>query len=71
MQSPCNPLTENYAEIFYMIDEQDSPSIQCKMSLRRPKSIRRVDGLELIFIDFYVPVGVKVSVTLRLAVYRK
>jgi hypothetical protein len=35
MQSPCNPLIEDYTEIFYMIDEEDIPSIRCKMSLRR------------------------------------
>jgi hypothetical protein len=38
-----------------MIDKRDIPSIQCKMSLRGPKSVRKVDGLSLIFIDFYVP----------------
>jgi hypothetical protein len=30
------------------------PYIQCKMSLREPNSVRNVDGLSLIFIDFYV-----------------
>jgi hypothetical protein len=53
--SPCTRLTENYTELFYMIDEGDIPSVQCKMSLRGPKSIRKVDGLSLIFIDVYVP----------------
>jgi hypothetical protein len=38
-----------------MIDEGDFPSIHCKMSLRRLKSVRKVDGLSLTFIDFYVP----------------
>jgi hypothetical protein len=38
-----------------MIHEGDIPSIQCKMNLRGPKSMRKVDGLSLIFIDFYVP----------------
>jgi hypothetical protein len=38
-----------------MIDKQDIPSIQCKMSLRGPKTMRKVDGLSFIFIDFYVP----------------
>jgi hypothetical protein len=38
-----------------MIDERDIPSIQCKMSLRGPKSLRNIDGLSLIFIDFYAP----------------
>jgi hypothetical protein len=38
-----------------MIDEGDIPSIQYKLSLRGPKSTRKVDGPSLIFIDFYVP----------------
>jgi hypothetical protein len=39
-----------------MIDEGDIPSIHCKMSLRGPNCMRKVDGLSLIFIGFYVPV---------------
>jgi hypothetical protein len=38
-----------------MIDEGDVPSLQCKMILRGPKSMRKLDGLSLIFIDLYVP----------------
>jgi hypothetical protein len=38
-----------------MIYKGDIPSIQCKMRLRGPRSISKVDGLSLIFIDFYVP----------------
>jgi hypothetical protein len=38
-----------------MIDEGDIQSVQCKMGLRGPKSMRTTDGLNLIFIDFYVP----------------
>jgi hypothetical protein len=38
-----------------MIDEGDISSIQCKMSLRGPNSMRQADGLRLILIDFYVP----------------
>jgi hypothetical protein len=38
-----------------MIDKGDIPSIQRKMSLGGPKSMRKVDGLNLIFIHFYVP----------------
>jgi hypothetical protein len=34
-----------------MIDKGDPPPIQCKVSLRAPKSIRKVDGLSLIFTD--------------------
>jgi hypothetical protein len=38
-----------------MIDKGDIPYIQFKMSFRGPKSVRKVDGLNLIFIHFYVP----------------
>jgi hypothetical protein len=38
-----------------MIDRGDIPSIQCKMSLSGPGSMRKVDGLSLFFIDFYFP----------------
>jgi hypothetical protein len=38
-----------------MINERDIPSIQCKIGLRGPKSRRKVDGLSLIFVDFYIP----------------
>jgi hypothetical protein len=38
-----------------MIDGGDILSTQCKIGLKGPKSMRRVDGLSLIFIDFYVP----------------
>jgi hypothetical protein len=55
VQSPCNPLIEHCTEIFYMIVKRDILPIQCTMSLRGPKSMRKVDGLSLIFIDFYVP----------------
>jgi hypothetical protein len=40
-----------------MIEEGDIPSIQCKMRLREPKSMRKADGLSLIFIDIYVVCG--------------
>jgi hypothetical protein len=56
VQFLCKPLIEDNTEIFYMIDERDVPSVQCKRSLRRPKSMRKVDCLSLIFIDLYVPV---------------
>jgi hypothetical protein len=39
-----------------MIYKGDILSIQCKMSLRGPKYMRKVDGLSLILIYFYVPV---------------
>jgi hypothetical protein len=35
-----------------MIDEGDIRSVQCKISLRGPKCMRKVDGLSLT--DFYV-----------------
>jgi hypothetical protein len=38
-----------------MIDERDIPSIQCKVSLMGLKSVRKVDGMSVVFIDFYVP----------------
>jgi hypothetical protein len=50
--SPCDPLIEDYTEIFYMIDEGDIPSIQGKMRLGGPKSMKKVNDLSLIFNDF-------------------
>jgi hypothetical protein len=50
VQSPCNYFIEDYAQIFYMIDEGDIPAIQCKMSLRG--SVRKGDGLSLFLIDY-------------------
>jgi hypothetical protein len=41
VQSPRNFLIEDYTEIFYMIDKEDILSIQCKMSLVGPKSMRK------------------------------
>jgi hypothetical protein len=37
-----------------MIDKGDIRSIQWKMSLGVPKSMKKVDGLSLILIDFYI-----------------
>jgi hypothetical protein len=37
-----------------MIEEGDIPSIQCKISLRRPKSMRKVNFVTLVFIFFYI-----------------
>jgi hypothetical protein len=59
VQSPCNPLIEDYTEIIYMFDKGDIPSIQCNMSLRGPKSMRKLSLKN------------KVKITLRLAVYRQ
>jgi hypothetical protein len=57
VRSPCNPLIEDYTEILYeyITDEGGAPFFQCKMNLRGPKSMRKVDGMSLTFIDFYVP----------------
>jgi hypothetical protein len=55
VQSPCDPLIEDYTEILYVIDKGDIPSILCKMSLGGPKSVRKVDGWRLNLIHFYVP----------------
>jgi hypothetical protein len=38
-----------------MFDKAGIPYIQCKMSLGGPKSMRKMIGLSLISIDFYVP----------------
>jgi hypothetical protein len=51
VQSPCNPLIKDNAEMFYVIDEGDVQSIQCMMSLRGPKTMRKVDYPSLISID--------------------
>jgi hypothetical protein len=55
MQSPCEPLVEDYTEVFYMIHEGDVPSIQCEVNLRWSKSVREVDSPNYTFIDFNVP----------------
>jgi hypothetical protein len=51
-----NPFIKDYTKIFYMIGKGAILYIQCKMSLSVPKSMRKVDGLSFISIDFYVPV---------------
>jgi hypothetical protein len=42
LTSPYNPLIEDYTHIFYMIDKRDISSIQCNVSLRGPKSMRKL-----------------------------
>jgi hypothetical protein len=56
VQSAFNPFIKDYTEIFYMIEEGGVLSIQCKMGLRGPKSMGKLDVLNIILIDFYVPV---------------
>jgi hypothetical protein len=51
VKSPCN-LIEDYTQIFYMIDKGDILSVECKMSLRGPKSMRKVGCLSFILICF-------------------
>jgi hypothetical protein len=55
VQSTCNHLIEDYSKIIYMNDEGDVPSIQCKMSFRGHKYMRKGDDLSLIVVNFYVP----------------
>jgi hypothetical protein len=55
MQSPCDPLIKDHTEIFYIIYKWNVPSIQCKERLWGSNSMREVDCLNLVFIDFYVP----------------
>jgi hypothetical protein len=52
MQSPYNPLIEDYTEIFYMINEGDVPSVQCDMSLRCSKAMKNIYGRSFILIYF-------------------
>jgi hypothetical protein len=49
-----------------LIDNGDIPFIQYKMSLRGAESMRKVDGLSFMFIDFYVP-----ALTPRLSITEK
>jgi hypothetical protein len=49
MQSPYNPLIEDYTKIFYIIDEEDVPSVESKMILKGPRSMRKVDGMSFMF----------------------
>jgi hypothetical protein len=55
MQSQCNPLIEDYTQLFYMIDERDVLSVECEVRLRLSTSMREVGGLSFIFSDFNVP----------------
>jgi hypothetical protein len=54
INSPCNPPVKDYTELIYLIYKLDVPSVQCKMFLRRSNSVREIDCLSLIFIDYYV-----------------
>jgi hypothetical protein len=49
-----------------MIDKRDIPSIECKIILRGPMSMTKVDGMSLILIDFYIQRSHNISITLRL-----
>jgi hypothetical protein len=55
MQSPCNPITEDYIRDILHIQEEDVLSVQCGVSFRWSRTDREVDGLSLIFNDFNVP----------------
>jgi hypothetical protein len=55
VQSPCNPLIEDYTEIFYTIYKWNISSIQCEMRHRWMTTAREVDPVSLIFINFDIP----------------
>jgi hypothetical protein len=55
MQSPCDPLVEDYTEVFHVIHRGDVLSVQCEMNFRWSKSMREVDGVSFVFIDINVP----------------
>jgi hypothetical protein len=65
VMSMCS-LIDDYTQIFNMIDKGDILSIQCKMSLRRPKYMRKVDFLSFILVDFMFQHSHHVSIALRL-----
>jgi len=44
--------------VFYVIKEWNVLSFQCKMNIDQSVVMREIDGLSLIFIDFYVPVSI-------------
>jgi len=55
MTSPCNSAIENYTEIFYTFYKGDVSSFQRKMSFSLSMSTGEAHGLNLFFIDLYVP----------------
>jgi hypothetical protein len=55
MQSTCNPLVEDFDQVFCMINEGGVPPSHCEMNLRWSKSIRYVDDLSFILIYFNLP----------------
>jgi hypothetical protein len=44
VQSPCDPLKEDYTQIFYIIDKEDILSFEYKFSLRGLKFMKKVNG---------------------------
>jgi len=44
------------SKIVCFIYGRDVPSFQSKLSIDRSTSVRKVDGLNLILIDIYIPV---------------
>jgi hypothetical protein len=55
MLSLCNLFIKIYTEIFHVVYKGNVPSFQGKVSFDWPSSMGELDGLSLIFIDFYVP----------------
>jgi hypothetical protein len=45
----------DYTKIFHLVYKGDVPSFQCKTILDRSMPAREIDGLSLVFIDFYIP----------------
>jgi len=54
-RKPWRNFYKNYAVVFYMIYPGHVPYIECKMSLDQSASMRKIDCLSLVFIEFHVP----------------
>jgi hypothetical protein len=55
MQSPHEFLIKSDTEVFHRMRKRDVPSFQWEMSLDWSTTMREIDGLRIILIDFYVP----------------
>jgi hypothetical protein len=51
----CKPPTKDYTQIIILVYKGDVSSIQGQMCLDRFTCTGEIDGLNLIFINFYVP----------------
>jgi hypothetical protein len=50
----CNSFSQNYADVFYMIDKEYVPSYQCKTGLDRSTAMKEMHDLSFILIDFNI-----------------